>query len=274
MGAELCSLVNKATGIEHIWQADPAVWGKHAPILFPIVGELNAGKTLFNGETYGMSRHGFFRTSQTELVESTETTALFELKASPGTKALYPFDFSLRVGYELAGTTLINSFEVSNLGKKPMPFTLGGHPAFAIAYYEDESIDHYYLEFEMEEQAQKHLLNDEGLFNGSTQPVLEEQKTLAISNDLFNEDALVFKDLKSSSVQLKSTQHRHGLTFSFEDWPYLGIWAKPGAKYVCLEPWMGCADTVGFSGEFGEKECAVTLLPSESKRLSFSMELF
>jgi len=266
--------VNKETGIEHMWQADSEIWAKHAPILFPIVGELNEGKTLFNGETYAMSRHGFFRTSLTQLIEHTATSATFELKASKSTKSLYPFEFSLCVGYELVETTLVNSFEVRNLGKEPMPFTLGGHPAFAIAHFECENIADYYLEFDKEEYASKHLLNSDGLFSGFTRSVLKGQKKLPITADLFNEDALVFKNLLSSSVQLKSNQHSHGLRFTYKDWPYLGIWAKPGAKYVCLEPWMGCADNEGFTGEFHEKECAITLSPSESKSLSFSVEVF
>lgn len=274
VGAELCSLMDKDAGIEHIWQADPQIWGRHAPILFPIVGRLNNGAAVFNGKEHSMARHGFFRDSLTSLVDASNTHLLYELRASEETKQVYPYDFSLQVGYHLHGKQLLNSFQVINTGTQTLPFNLGGHPAFAIRHFDNETIEDYYLQFEHEEYASRHLLSATGLYTGATELVFDQSALLPISESLFKKDALVFKDLQSKSVQLKSHKHRHGLTFRFEQWPYLGIWAKPGAPFVCIEPWMGCADTVGFTGAFEQKEQVVLLEPGERKELSFAVEVF
>lgn len=273
-GAELCSLFHKSTEIEHLWQADAGVWGKHAPILFPTIGELHEGKARFGTEVYQMSRHGFFRDSTSVLIQQNNDELVYELRANADSLRQYPFDFAIRVGYRLEGKCLTNWFEVENTGSQEMPFALGGHPAFAICHLETEGIDDYYLEMEYEERASRHLLNDQGLFNGETEAVFENSKQLPLSETLFDKDALVFKDLKSRSVQLRSKQHLHGLRFNFEQWPYLGIWAKPGAHFVCIEPWAGCADSQGFDQDFSEKEQVIILKANGQKRLSFWVEVF
>ena len=273
LGAELCSLFDKQDQTEHMWQAKPEVWGRHAPILFPIVGGLKNDHTMINTRSYTMKRHGFLREMEPSLPEHSKNQLLFEFTSNKHTLAQYPFEFAIRIGYSLEGRQLINSFEVINKGEQDMRFNLGGHPAFAIPFRKDETIEDYYLEFEREEQAERYLLDDKGLFNGSKELVMNNVNSIAITRNLFDQDAIVFKDLKSTSVSIRSGNHNKSLKVDFEGWPYLGIWAKPAAHYVCIEPWIGCADSAQSNGQFIEKEKLVKLKAEERFMSSFAISL-
>jgi galactose mutarotase-like enzyme len=241
--------------------------------LFPIVGELNEGKTLIDGKTFNMQRHGFLRKMEAELHEYTDTKAVFRFVANGFTLPQFPFNFEVLVTFELKAKTLVNSFTVKNLDDKTMPFNIGAHPAFAIPFAPNEGIEDCYIEFDQAETASRHLLDDKGLFTKELRPVLSNANTLNITKELFEEDALIFKDLKSRTATIKSKTTDKKLKVAFNEWPYLGIWAKPAAKYVCIEPWIGCADKVGFNEELSAKELMMNLAPNKQKEFSFTISV-
>lgn len=258
-GAELTSVLDKATQTEHLWQGDPKVWGWHAPHLFPVVGGCLNNQLQIDGKTYPMERHGFARQSEFTLIDSTRDQAIFSLQSSPETLANYPYPFEFQIIYALSGRQLNITYRVINKGKDTMYFSVGAHPAFNVPFSPEENYSDYYLEFEKEEKLERHLLSDAGLFNGKTEVVPLQGNKLVLSHELFSKDALVFKNLLSRTVTLRSKNHRRFIKISYPDFPYLGVWAKPGAPFVCIEPWLGCADSEGKPVDISRKEAIQNL---------------
>jgi len=259
-GAELCGL-RGSDGTEYLWQADPAVWGRHAPLLFPIVGKLTEDRYLFEGKAYTLKQHGFARDLDFELVAREETLLAYRLKASPETFSQYPFDFVLTRQYRLGVDGLEVTTEVTNAGAAVMPFSIGEHPGFSLAWRAGDRIEDYYLEFEKPESAEAVLLDGRGCLSTRTVPVVTEGVKLVLSRDRFNQDALIFTKLSSRSIALCSRHDRRRVTVEFPDYPCLGIWAKPGAPFVCIEPWYGHADPAGHNGELMSKPGMIKLDP-------------
>lgn len=258
-GAELCSLIKKATKTEYIWQADPAFWGRHAPVLFPIVGRLQNDQYQFDGQTYTMKQHGLARNMDFELIKENKAALTFELTSSAATLASYPLPFRLRIQYSLFGSLLMIGYEVFNPTITPLYFSIGGHPAFKCPLNTNEQRADYQLAFEHHETAATQRL-DAGIRNGQTAPILKNQKILPITETLFDEDALVFKNLASEKVTLQKTPTHPVLTFDFKGFPYLGIWSKNRtAPFVCIEPWFGVADHMDHNQELTNKEGIIKL---------------
>jgi len=234
-GAELTSILNKKTGLEYIWQAGME-WPKHAPVLFPIVGQLKDNIYYYDDEIYSLERHGFARTN-TFLITAHETDSVeYSLLFNDETLRVYPFQFELLVSYELKNELLEIIYTVFNNGEDDLYFSIGAHPAFKIPLNNNERYDDYYLEFNKDEDAQRWMLHN-GLLDNKTRPVFQG-KILQLTKTLFNEDALVFKNLKSDVISIKSKNHSHGLNFHAQGFPYFGIWAAKDADFICLEHGM------------------------------------
>ncbi|CAA9346271.1 MAG: hypothetical protein AVDCRST_MAG56-8158 [uncultured Cytophagales bacterium] len=273
-GAELTSIRSKKTGLEHLWQADPAVWNWHAPNLFPTVGESLNKELRVDDQSYPIERHGFARKSDFALLPSTATHAVFSLRSSKKTLTAYPYRFEFQVAYALDGPTLIVTYRVLNEDSKPVYFAVGGHPAFRVPLLPGEDYNDYYLEFDADATAlDRHLISEDGYFTGQTRAVPLDGHKLHLTKDLFNEDALVFKNLQSRSVSLRSTKNPHVLTVAYPAFPYLGIWAKPAAPFVCIEPWLGCADTEGKPVPIEEKELIQFAAPGDTFEATFSIRI-
>lgn len=253
-GAEMVSLFSKESNIEHLWQADPDIWGWHAPNLFPVVGGCLNDQIKIKGTSYPMNRHGFARHSDFMLTEFSEIHAKFSLTDNSKIQESYPYKFTFQVIYELRARDLRVTYKVINDDDQSIYFSAGGHPALNVPFKSGEELTDYYLEFDIEEPLMTHLLSPAGFFTGETEAVDLQKNKLLLTENLFAKDALVFKHLKSKKVTLKSKHHGHSLSLNFTDFPYLGLWAKPGAPFVCIEPWIGCADTEGKNVEFSEKE--------------------
>ncbi|MEL6275993.1 MAG: aldose 1-epimerase family protein, partial [Bacteroidota bacterium] len=222
VGIELASLIDLATGEEYIWQANPTVWGSHAPVLFPIIGGLKDGQYHFNGQSYQLPKHGMVRRNPNlQLVQHTVNSATFELKASEETRRIYPFEFTFRLTYRLEERTLHHEFEIINEGSEKMFFSLGGHPAFRVPLRSSEAYDDYHLRFAYPENAQRYVVNSNGLIAAETLPVAWEDNRLPLTHELFLNDALVFKDLQSREVTLVSKSFGDVLKVSFSDFSYL-----------------------------------------------------
>lgn len=237
-GAELCS-IQGADSFEYLWQADPAVWGRHAPVLFPIVGKLRGGRYELDGKIYELPQHGFARDMNFELIEQSSTSLTFQLLPTAETRARYPFEFTLNIIYRLDGNCLSIGYEVRNTGASIMPFSIGAHPGFTLP----GPIDDCFLEFEKAETLSTRLPGPSGLISAETAPVLNNTRLLPLSKTIFDRDALIFMDAKSAKVTLGAKNSSRRLTVEFPGFPQLGIWSKPGAPFVCIEPWYGYADT-------------------------------
>lgn len=253
-GAELCSILNKKTGREYIWQADPEVWGSHAPNLFPVIGMLKDGEYKYEGSTYSLPKHGIIRhNEQIKLKERTEDALVFELLYSEETLKMYPFKFAFRIMFRLKDKLLEVKHQVINLDEKPLYFSLGGHPAFNILYSEDEKIGDYSLQFDQKVDLTTEILNENGLLGDQTAKILENEQELKLRPGLFDRDALIFRSIESKEVTLHSKTEGAILGVEFNDFKDLGIWAKPNAAYVCIEPWLGYTDLADASKDFKEK---------------------
>ncbi|RDV15147.1 aldose 1-epimerase family protein [Pontibacter diazotrophicus] len=272
LGAELQHLVKKDENLELIWTGDPAVWSGQAPNLFPIIGELPDQQYTYEGKTYHMKRHGFARRKEFKLVDVKQDKLVFELKHDEETLEQYPFKFRLLIAYQLQESKLSITYQVTNPDDEKMYFSVGAHPGFNVPLYPSERYEDYYIEFEEEETASRYLLNEQGLLNGDTERVLEQNNILPLDRRLFDKDAVVLKRLNSKKVTLASNVSPRRIEVAFEGFPYLGIWAKPGpAPYVCIEPWCGIASSVGDTGELQEKEGINELRPGQVFERTFTV---
>lgn len=273
-GMELSSITSKITGQEYLWQGDPQFWTGQAPILFPIIGALKNGKTSFQEKDYTLPKHGFVRNSnQAKLIQQLPDYLLFRFESSPETLEVYPFIFALEVRFRLSGNCLEISHQVYNLDSKTMYYSLGGHPAFACPLLPGEHLEEYQIKFPQTEQDNTWMITPEGLIGEKGEMILKDTKEIPLHAHLFDHDALIFKDLKSKEVSLSHRKRGPIVKMEFGDFDYLGIWAKPGAPFVCLEPWLGIADSVHHSGQLAEKEGIRVLAPKISETKKFSIEI-
>jgi galactose mutarotase-like enzyme len=253
-GAELCS-IKGSDGFESLWQADPAFWERHSPLLFPIIGKLHGGHYELNGKPYELPQHGFARDLDFTLIEQSESSLVFQLQPTAETRACYPFEFDLQIIYRLNGGSLHIQYAVRNTGSSPMPFSIGAHPAFNL----HGPIEECFLEFEKPETLSTRRLDCSGLITGQTAPVMENSTILPLSQTLFDRDALIFMDAKSKRITLGAKNSSRRLTVEFPGFPELGIWSKPGAPFVCIEPWLGYADPEQPYGDFLNKPGIIKL---------------
>lgn len=272
MGAELQHFVKVKDGVELIWQGDPAVWPGHAPNLFPIVGALPENKFSYEGQEYQMLRHGFARRTEFKLIEEKEDKLVFELKHNEKTLGQYPFKFTLLLAFKLEENSLSTTYHITNADEKSMYFSVGGHPGFNVPLYEGEQYTDYYLEFEKPETVVRYLIDEAGLQTGKTERVLTESNIMPLQQSYFHKDAIVLKDLKSQKVALVNKAGSHRMEMTFEGFPFLGIWAKPGtSQFICMEPWCGVTSKVGDSGELKEKEGIIALSPKATFERSYTL---
>lgn len=255
-GAELTSVISQKTGFEYLWQGDESIWYGQAPILFPIVGRLIEDKYTLNGIEYTMPKHGFARKSDFALLSKDFDTMTFILSESTATKSIFPYDFDLIVTYTLEENTLRVSHDVINKNEDVMYFSLGAHPAFNCAIGDILRFDH------KETLCTEKIDLVHSLRLPDRIPVLNDETDIVITTDIFNEDALILSGIKSEKVTLCSNKHDRTVTFDLGKAPYLGIWAKPGAPYVCIEPWCGVNDDTNKVADFSEK-CAIQKLASD-----------
>lgn len=264
-GAELTSLKNHER--EYIWEGNPEFWGKHSPILFPIVGTLKNNSFLYNDAKFDLSRHGFARDNEFKVVASSDNQVIFSLFSSKETLKNYPFEFELQLIYTLEENSLNITYEVKNNGPVKMPFSIGGHPAFALpGNFED-----YSLLFEKQEVLKTYELEND-LVSDKTKTFELNERQLPLKYSTFDNDALILKTLESNSIEILERQ-KPLLRFSFKDFPNFGIWTKVNAPFICLEPWLGYSDTSKSNGNLFDKEGILTLEPDQVFEASFKIEI-
>ena len=273
-GAELTSFVTLANGLDYLWPADPAVWARHAPVLFPLVGRLPNDAYHHQGRAYRLPQHGFARDQPFAVLHHSPTKLVFRLRHDETTRAVFPFAFELTITYTLHQTELTVHWDVRNPATdQPLLFSIGAHPAVRCPLLPDEKFEDYYIAFDHPVTLERHLLRG-GLLTGRTAPVLTEARELPLSYDLFADDALVFKHYDFTSLTLRSRKSAHFVRFRFDGFPYLGLWTKgPGAGFVCVEPWHGIASPTGEPGELSDKEGILRLDAGQVFSATYTIEV-
>lgn len=268
-GAEVISVRNK-NDLEFIWQADKNIWPRHAPVLFPIVGKLKNNQFTFNNQSHELNQHGFARDMIFELIHKDDTSCTYQLVSGEETKKHFPFDFIFNIEYILQESTLITNYKVKNPSSSNLYFSVGAHPGYNCPLFPHEKQEDYYLEFESKSYSQSLL--EGGLISDKTTPLFLHNKQLPISPSLFDKDALVFENNQINRISLCSSKSEHKITLICEDWPYFGIWSKKdNGQFVCLEPWMGIADSVSSNNELLSKKGIISLEPNKEFNCSFSV---
>lgn len=270
-GAQLTSLYHKGRSEEFIWQRDPAYWAESAPICFPIVGGLKGGSYEYQGKTYTMNKHGVVRYADFAVIDQRGDACTLEVKANAETLAAYPFQFALQIAFILTEQGIRVEYTIRNEDNKPMPTSLGYHPAFNI---DIEAFGHndYELHFSEKETLDLYWLDD-GLLELKEKNYLHHEDTIELTVHIFDDDALIFKDIRSQLLTL----HRKNSDWKIEmltgGAPHLGIWAKPAAPYVCIEPWYTYQDSEYVSGDIFEKPGMFVLDPGTSFRSFYEIRV-
>lgn len=264
-GAELCSLRDEA-GRELLWQAGP-LWPNHSPVLFPIVGQVGGDRIRVGGETYPLTRHGFARRRRFAWVGQGARTCSLALQDDAETRAVFPFAFRLEIAYRIEAGSLHVDYAVSNPGPEVLPASLGAHPAFRWPLAGGGQTD-YRLEFDLPEPASIHRLRD-GLLDPDPKPTPVNGTRLDLDPALFRDDAIIMLEPRSRSLRYLGPDR--GFAFSWFGFPQLGLWQKPGAEFVCLEPWHGYSSPAGWDGPFSNKPGVMHVAPGERRTFGWSV---
>lgn len=265
-GAELNSLFKNDR--EYMWQGNPEFWGKHSPILFPIVGTLKNDTFIYDQKQFQLYRHGFARDNEFEIEEQQPESVTFLLKSSSKTEENYPFQFELRVIYTLEGNNLNVKYQVDNKSKTSLPFSIGGHPAFSLP----ENFENYSLEFKNDSSLKSYFLKND-LLSEEFQNIDLKNNRLNLNYALFENDALILKKLESKSITVFENE-KPLFNFEYDDFPNFGIWTKENAPFICLEPWFGYSDKLETTQNILEKEGIIILAKNNSFSASFSVVIY
>lgn len=269
-GAELCSLKN-AGGIELLWQAGPE-WPRHAPLLFPIVGRLKNDQLRHGGKIYPMTQHGFARDQRFDWLQREPASCKLLLADNAATRARYPFAFRLSVAYTLDRADLEVALEISNTGDAMLPASIGAHPAFNWPLLAGLAKEDYALVFSGDEPMPVRRLKD-GLLRAAPEPTPVRGNTLALSERLFDDDAIILDRPASRSVRFAAGRGP-SIEVLWEGFRELGIWSKPkGAPFLCIEPWHGFASPSDFDGEFADKPGLMHIAQGESRTLRYRVRI-
>lgn len=275
-GAELYSIFDKIHNREVIWQADPAYWKRHAPVLFPNVGRHFENHYRIGETEYPSKQHGFARDSEFTCVDMTTDSITHKLKSSDATKENYPYDFELKIKHVLEKNQVSVCWEVVNHSNKPMYFTIGGHPAFNVpAVGSADNKEDYLLTFD-EQKSLTYLLLDPAsgtALPDQTQTLELTDGTCKIDAHMFDHDALIF-DNQIEKAGIAFPDVTPYLELTCHRFPNFGIWSVPGSSFVCLEPWMGRCDDCGFKGDLSEKANINVLNVDEIFNASYEIKIY
>ena len=263
-GAELKSLVKKETGAEYMWCADAKYWGRTSPVLFPVVGNVSGKQYRTKGKTFDMGQHGFARDMEFALESQTDNEIWFVLRSNEETLAKYPYEFVLKLGYRLDGAKVEVLWHVENPSEEELPFAIGGHPAFYCPVTSGGKQSDCYIQFDIAGSLKCSTID--GYLVGDRVDTYElEDGMLRIDEHLFDNDALIIEKQNIKKVSLCDPKKQAFLTIEM-DAPLFGIWrpAAPGAPFVCIEPWYGRSDRIGYAGELRDREYENVLAAGEN----------
>ena len=272
-GAELCS-IKDAAGTEYLFDANPAYWGRSAPVLFPFVGSLKEKAFVYEGKTYPMGQHGFARDMTFCLLKQKEDEIWFRLESDAETLAKYPFAFVLDIGYRLEKNTVRVLWEVRNPSEeKDLYFSIGAHPAFLCPPC-GGGMDGCYLGFDLPGDLSYRLLNSQGLVTPQTHPLPLQNGLFRLYPGLFDRDALIVEGKQTGRVWLADGEKKPFVTVEFNA-PLFGIWSPAGknAPFVCIEPWYGRCDAEDFSGDLTQREYGNCISPGQIFQENYCIQI-
>ena len=272
-GAEISSFILKQEKLEYIWQGDSTFWGRHAPVLFPFVGRLKDDTYNYQGQSYPMSQHGFARDKEFTLESYDKESAVFLLASNEETKQVYPFDFELRLNYRLIGQELTVGYDVRT-DSEEMYFSIGGHPAFNVPLTKETSFEDYYIHFAPSKS--RFLLPLKGAYVDLKEKTLAQTNTsIQLNRHLFEKDAMILETIGENTFSILCDKTEHSVSLSYNDFPYVGIWTKypDEASFICIEPWLGIADTTETSGNIEDKLGINRITPGEVFRQSYTIKI-
>lgn len=274
-GAEIIKIIGQQDQLNYMWKRDPILWASSAPILFPIVGALKNNECRIEDKTYSMTQHGFSRHNVYETHQISDTAVEFVLIPNEEILKQYPYLFELKVNYILNDNQLECHMSVKNTDDKTIYFQIGGHPAFACPFYDYESSNDYYIEFEENESLYQKIIDVEKRgMSRNTKLLFDNERRFFVRQEMFANDAVVVKNFKSHSVSIKSLNHNKSIRFIMENFEHLGIWAsKHVGGLIAIEPWVGHSDYVDFDGDFKEKESVVALDVNKTFECKFIVEI-
>jgi galactose mutarotase-like enzyme len=270
LGAQL-SLLRDSRDRDLLWDGDPAYWTGRSPILFPIVGTLDGGEFRWRGRRHTLPRHGLARARRFEVIRQEERDLLFRLSATPDTLPHYPFQFELDVAYRLEGSAFEIEATARNLGDEPMPASLGFHPAFRWPLPFGGAREEHAIEFAFAEPAPVRRLDAQGLLSPQGHPSPVRGRSLRLDDSLFEPDVLIFDQLQSRQL-LFGVPGSTRLGVGFAGATHLGLWTRPGAAFLCIEPWRGVADPAGFTGDLDAKPGIFMVPPGGSQSLALQLD--
>ena len=275
-GAELCSIFDKTRNHEVIWNADPAYWQRHAPVLFPFVGKVNKGAYRYKGISYSMGQHGFARDMDFTLVGTTDDSITYVLKSEEATLAKYPFAFELEIMHRIEGNKVYVEWKVTNpSADEPLYFSIGAHPAFNVPVLPGTKKDDYYVYFEGKDELEYVSLDPVAEAADAEHPhkLVLDGGFLPVTMDLFDNDAFIFDFGQVEKVAICYPDKTPYVTSDCKGFPSVGVWSKPktDAPYICLEPWIGRVDNMGFTGELPEKFEEQCAQPGESFKAVYTI---
>lgn len=272
-GAELVSVVNKATGEEMLWTADPAVWDRHAPLLFPYCGKLKDGRFTHRGTVYEGGQHGFARDMEHTVEAKAPASVTLALEANALTMARFPFAFKLATRYTLRGDVVVCEVRVYNDGDEDMPFGLGFHPAFLCPFDAQHKTEDYVLRFSEPETPEVIETGaDDGLVTGRRSVYFRGESEIGLTDHLFDRDSICFSGLRSGCLSVVEKDTGRAVHVDITGFPYVLIWSKKGPmRFVCIEPWLSLPDARDASGEWADKPAAAVLAPGETFKTALRM---
>lgn len=276
IGAELKSIkrINDSEDIEYLWQLNPKVWERQAPLLFPVIGRLKDEEYTFNGEIYKIGIHGFARFKDFEVEKISEDEINFVLEDDKETIIEYPFKFKLTINYKLSGMDIIKSHKVENLGSIVMPYEVGGHEGYNLALYKEENMEDYYLEFPGMNSLQTYTADENVMINKEKLNINLENERIYLSPEVFKNDALIMDEFVSNKVILRNTKNDRGIDVEFHDFKYLGVWTKyMRTNYVCIEPWSSLPDCNYLGKDLKLKQDIRLLEPGRDETLSYTISI-
>jgi aldose 1-epimerase len=264
-GAEPVSVVAKETGAECLWCGDPAVWGRHAPILFPYTGKLTGGKLVAKGKEYAGGQHGFARDLEHTLVDLTKDRMVLELHSDEITREKFPYEFVLRSTFTLEGRTVHHTLTVENPGNELLRFGIGYHPAFACPFDEAHDTEDYEFRFDREESPLVVDARPNGLLSGKVYYLGQNLNTIQLTDHLFDDDSYCMVNLKSSTLGIYEKDSDRSIVCRIEGYPYTLIWSKntEKIKFVCIEPWHSLPGVEGGSMAWDDRAAAASLVPGD-----------
>ncbi len=265
MGAELTSLKSKKTGAEYIWCGNTDIWYGQSPILFPVIGRLLDDKYRLNGIEYTMEKHGIVRKKPFKLIEKTADSLTFSQTDDKISRVSYPYAFDLQVKFQLTAVGLSVTHTIYNKDNSVMYYSFGAHPGFNCEIGD-------YLEFSENEELSTERIDHDSILIEEKFPVALDGKKLILTKDLFCDDALILSGYKSKYISLKSNNHNRVVKFNFDS-PILGIWAKPNAPYVCIEPWWGINDNYDKKDDISQKRAIMKLGANSNASYNWNIEI-